>query len=32
LFIATNIGVLTDGPLPKKADEFKTAVLLKLLQ
>jgi D-alanyl-D-alanine carboxypeptidase len=32
LFLAANIGVLTDGPLPKKADEFKTAVLMTLLQ
>lgn len=32
LFLATNIGVLTDGKLPTKADEFKTAVLMTLLQ
>jgi D-alanyl-D-alanine carboxypeptidase len=32
LFLAANIGVLTDGRLPNKADEFKTAVLMTLLQ
>jgi D-alanyl-D-alanine carboxypeptidase len=32
LFLATNIGVLTDGKLPAKADEFKTGILMALLQ
>ena len=30
--IATNVGVLTDGLLPQKADELKTKVLMALLQ
>ena len=32
LFIATNIGVLVDGTLSKKADDMKTEVLITLLQ
>jgi D-alanyl-D-alanine carboxypeptidase len=32
IFLATNIGVLTEGKLPAKADEFKTAVLMSLVQ
>ncbi|MGE5106261.1 MAG: serine hydrolase domain-containing protein, partial [Sphingobacteriales bacterium] len=32
LFIATNVGVLTEGTLPAKADELKNAVLMTLLQ
>ncbi len=32
LFLATNLGVLIDGELSKKADEMKNAILLTLLQ
>ena len=32
LFISTNVGVLTEGKLPKAADELKTQVLMALLQ
>lgn len=32
LFLATNLGVLIDGDLSKKADEMKNAILLTLLQ
>jgi D-alanyl-D-alanine carboxypeptidase len=32
VFIATNLGVVVDGDLPKKADDFKNQVLMALLQ
>ncbi len=32
MFIATNLGVLVEGDLPKQADELKTKVLTALLQ
>jgi D-alanyl-D-alanine carboxypeptidase len=32
LFLATNLGVLTDGELSKRADDMKNAVLATLLQ
>jgi D-alanyl-D-alanine carboxypeptidase len=32
LFISTNLGVLVDGKLSKKADDLKTEILMALLQ
>ncbi|MEO5783217.1 MAG: hypothetical protein ABIQ07_08105 [Ginsengibacter sp.] len=32
LFISTNLGVLVDGTLAKKADDMKTEFLITLLQ
>ena len=32
LFMSTNIGVITESDLAKKADEMKTAILITLLQ